>query len=150
MFRSWWPARIMIESSSIRGSSWQMFRSNLDLNCVLVFCEELLRVQILAFCCCTFRGACIDSGIFGLHRRSGGETVAGAVSCEVRQFGRYSIVVRTRGMSFVLLRLRLGHCDLRFVVCLPCVNFVAGAAGWDCFLCRYWQSKNFQVSSLCL
>ena len=63
--------------------------------------------------------------------------------CFVKEyrFRRYCIVARIRGMSFGLLCLRVCHCDLHVTVCLPCMNFVAGAALWRCFMRLVFTSK---------
>ncbi len=70
----------------------------------------------------------VFGALLSLFMSGGYETVA-MVLCEVRQFGFFFFVVRTRGMSFGLLWLRLCHCDWRFMVCLPCVIFLCSTSG---------------------
>ncbi len=58
---------------------------------------------------------------------------------DVRQFRRYSAVVRTGCMSFALVCVLLCQGDLLLRVCLPWITF-AGAALWDCFLYLFLRS----------
>ena len=77
-------------------------------------------------------GKCFVTGaVFGVARRR-------AVLCEGIPF---SSLLYCGADSRHVLWASLFAGDLRFTVCLPCMNFVAGAALWRCFMRLVFTSK---------
>ena len=115
---------------STSGSNWQIFGLLLLLH--VAWCGQssghYFETHIVSQAVFFVAGA-VFGALLVVH---GYEAVAGVVSFELRQFGRHG--APTRGMSHDLLWLRLCHFDLRFTVCFPCLNFVAGATLWECLV----------------